>query len=445
MKWGEACGFGSSVGYNPQLDKPELRSGLEHALKDVQILLDSGIAISQTYLEDAADQDIFTASHGAGTSWSWTIIQDRLRKAERVQIPTTQVDSDEVLILDEIADKLSDALDNLEDVTKELGVPDRQRYLAQLEIGKLWDLETLTLMEVVRIKTNDMICDIASNRLRGLPKEDVEVIMDDIFMEDTASNSEVCIKTPDDSEDENFYDPVQEGMLIRDGSSNAQENHAYRYESLYVEPGTHGETIKRLSLDSFIKAIEERSEIFTGTAPSCRQRIRRVMSEIRSFDRVKEAGEPRWWNIVPLGNNLRYILATVEGPASSPYAGGIFHIAISFPDTYPCKPPKCRMLTRVYHPNISSTGEICLDILDRQWSPVLTLETLVISIGALLDLPGLEEPLVPEVAQTYKWTRNLYDRKAREFTEKYAQGVCPTAEKAQRFVDMCEDMNPVGK
>lgn len=64
----------------------------------------------------------------------------------------------------------------------------------------------------------------------------------------------------------------------------------------------------------------------------------------------------------------------------SPYAGGVFFLAIHFPTDYPFKPPKVNFTTRIYHPNINSNGSICLDILRDQWSPALT-----ISKGMLME------------------------------------------------------------
>lgn len=65
--------------------------------------------------------------------------------------------------------------------------------------------------------------------------------------------------------------------------------------------------------------------------------------------------------------------ANVHEQGDSPYAGGVFFLAIHFPTDYPFKPPKVNFTTRIYHPNINSNGSICLDILRDQWSPALTI------------------------------------------------------------------------
>merc|ERR1712000_303042 len=90
--------------------------------------------------------------------------------------------------------------------------------------------------------------------------------------------------------------------------------------------------------------------------------------------------------------------ATIMGPEDSPYAGGIFFLDIHFPNDYPFKPPKMKFTTKIYHPNISSNGSICLDILSTQWSPALTISKTLLSISSLLTDPNPDDPLAPEVA-----------------------------------------------
>lgn len=65
--------------------------------------------------------------------------------------------------------------------------------------------------------------------------------------------------------------------------------------------------------------------------------------------------------------------ATIMGPGDSPFQGGVFFLNIHFPSDYPFKPPKVSFTTRIYHPNVNSNGSICLDILNAQWSPALTI------------------------------------------------------------------------
>ena len=84
--------------------------------------------------------------------------------------------------------------------------------------------------------------------------------------------------------------------------------------------------------------------------------------------------------------NIFSYLAIILGPAFSPYENGIFYLYIRYPNDYPFKPPKCIFITKIYHPNINSIGTICLDILQDQWSPALTIEKVLFSISELLSL-----------------------------------------------------------
>eukprot|EP00826_Nyctotherus_ovalis_P009899 TRINITY_DN12627_c0_g1_i1.p2 TRINITY_DN12627_c0_g1~~TRINITY_DN12627_c0_g1_i1.p2 ORF type:complete len:137 (-),score=45.57 TRINITY_DN12627_c0_g1_i1:93-458(-) len=114
------------------------------------------------------------------------------------------------------------------------------------------------------------------------------------------------------------------------------------------------------------------------------------------------------------------INAEYMGPPDSPFEGGKFKLHLTFPADYPFKPPKVTFLTRVYHPNISDTGNLCLDILKSQWSPALTIGKILLSIISLLTDPNPDDPLSSAVARVYKYDKKKYNKEAREWTKKYA-------------------------
>lgn len=65
----------------------------------------------------------------------------------------------------------------------------------------------------------------------------------------------------------------------------------------------------------------------------------------------------------PVDGNVRHLKATIKGPVGTPFEGGVFHLDVVIPDSYPFEPPKMRFTTRLWHPNVSSqTGAICLDV-----------------------------------------------------------------------------------
>ncbi|PKU84115.1 Ubiquitin-conjugating enzyme E2 8 [Dendrobium catenatum] len=122
----------------------------------------------------------------------------------------------------------------------------------------------------------------------------------------------------------------------------------------------------------------------------------------------------------PVSDDMFHWQATIMGPNESPYAGGVFLVTIHFPPDYPFKPPKVAFRTKVFHPNINSNGNICLDILKDQWSPALTISKVLLSICSLLTDPNPDDPLVPEIAHICKNDRLRYEATARNWTQKYA-------------------------
>lgn len=112
--------------------------------------------------------------------------------------------------------------------------------------------------------------------------------------------------------------------------------------------------------------------------------------------------------------------ATIMGPEGSPYQGGVFYLKIEFPHDYPFKPPKVQFITKIYHCNINSSGNICLDILKEQWSPALTISKILLSICSLLDDQNPNDPLMVDIANLYMSDKEKFLHNARQYTLKYA-------------------------
>ena len=46
----------------------------------------------------------------------------------------------------------------------------------------------------------------------------------------------------------------------------------------------------------------------------------------------------------------------------------VFRVKLMLPSDYPHAPPKGFFLTKIFHPNISKAGEICVNTLKKDWS-----------------------------------------------------------------------------
>lgn len=144
--------------------------------------------------------------------------------------------------------------------------------------------------------------------------------------------------------------------------------------------------------------------------------VRRIQKEVEEFK--KDA--PENCSAGPRTDNMYIWDGMIMGPSESPFAGGVYSLEIHFPSEYPFKPPKVMFKTKIYHPNISEAGHICLDILKDQWSPALTISKVLISIGSLLTDPNPKDPLCPDIANQYIQDKGSYEETAREWTQRYA-------------------------
>ena len=147
--------------------------------------------------------------------------------------------------------------------------------------------------------------------------------------------------------------------------------------------------------------------------------VRRLAGELR-----ENTANHNPFNIMPDPDCNTHWASTICGPALTPYDGGRFVIDLLFPSEYPFSPPRAIFRTPVFHPNISSNGAICLDLLTPSgWSPVLTAVELLRSIQSLLGDANPTDPLNQEAAELYSRDRRAFEARARSFTHAHAMKV----------------------
>ena len=111
----------------------------------------------------------------------------------------------------------------------------------------------------------------------------------------------------------------------------------------------------------------------------------------------------------------------IIGAVDTPFEGGIFRVEITFPDDYPFKPPSVKMLTKIYHPNISTGGDVCITITKKDyWNPALTIGKVLVSICSMLTDPDPTDTFHSAMGNEYMNNREQYNRTAREWTQRYA-------------------------
>ena len=96
----------------------------------------------------------------------------------------------------------------------------------------------------------------------------------------------------------------------------------------------------------------------------------------------------------PTDETLKHWNAEITCDPGSFYEGFIFRLSITIPTDYPHKPPNILFKDKIWHPNVSlEHGTICVDILKDAWSPVLTLNKVLLGIHSLLDKPNPDSAL----------------------------------------------------
>eukprot|EP00741_Cyanophora_paradoxa_P021375 tig00021350_g20634.t1 len=154
--------------------------------------------------------------------------------------------------------------------------------------------------------------------------------------------------------------------------------------------------------------------------------IRKICAELskRLIHELQHVQREGWVSIKPghgdegVGS-LRELVATLQGPALSPFVDGVFKLRICVPEDYPESPPTLQFVTPIWHPNITREGVVDKHVVEplRAWSRTRDLSEALSETYQLLRFPDFAHtPANVEAAD-----RAAFQATAREWTLKYAK------------------------
>lgn len=120
--------------------------------------------------------------------------------------------------------------------------------------------------------------------------------------------------------------------------------------------------------------------------------------------------------------------ACIQGPSETPFDGAVLIAELQFPKDYPLSPPTMKFTSPnpLFHPNIYPNGLVCISILhapgedphqyehaSERWSPIQSVEKILLSVMSMLAEPNDESPANVEAAKMWRVDRRGYEDRVR--------------------------------
>jgi len=160
----------------------------------------------------------------------------------------------------------------------------------------------------------------------------------------------------------------------------------------------------------------------------------KLMKEIRAIC----VDPPEGISIQINDDNIGTINADIDGPQGTPFEGGLFRCRLILGPDFPSSPPKGLFLTKIFHPNVSPLGEICVNTLKKDWKPDLGIKHVLLVIRCLLIEPNPESALNEEAGKLLLEAYDDYAKRAQMMTKIHAKPKVDKSKSTKAVVEVKE-------
>ncbi|KAF5353430.1 hypothetical protein D9756_007903 [Leucocoprinus leucothites] len=148
-------------------------------------------------------------------------------------------------------------------------------------------------------------------------------------------------------------------------------------------------------------------------SPAVTRRLMRELADLRK-------NPPEGIRIQTNEEDMLDVTGIIEGPEGTPYAGGYFKVKFKFTEEFPAAPPKCWFATKIFHPNVSNAGEICVNTLKKDWKSQYGIGHILVTVKCLLIYPNPESALDEEAGKLLLEDYESYCSRAKLITSVHA-------------------------
>lgn len=197
-----------------------------------------------------------------------------------------------------------------------------------------------------------------------------------------------------------------EGLAEKAATIPGLKQHCLLYVICYLPPRkpTSTKTLKLFTLKQEQRKNRQAASNAASFVSSAQLRITKDINDLSLYDSFEVH--------FPDPDDLLKFKAVIR-PDEGFYNGGRFEFTFCVGPNYPHEPPRVTCDTLVYHPNIDLEGNVCLNILRQEWSPVLTIDSLICGLLHLFLDPNPDDPLNKDAATTLATDSQLFERTVR--------------------------------